>query len=168
MKKPASRRCAFHSIVIAVAFLPVFFIALRGSVCAGFMDQFKEKIYLMQLVGAGELVSYQRNVDTQDPLFPIEVVRDGFKMICVYQNYPGHYLVEWSWRALLKNRSSGAVEITFEYKLTDQDGFLLESSSDSSRKIAAGQTVAIEKTGTIPYETAERVKNSDWYVHILN
>jgi len=160
------RKRACFSFAIIVAFLALF--AMKGSVHAGVVDQIKEKVLLLQLVGEGQFVGYQRNVDTKDPLFPIEVVNDGFKMVRVYQNFPGNYLVEWSWRVLLKNRSSHAVKINFEYKLRDQDSFLLTSSSESFQKIAAGQTLAIEKTDFLPYETAERVAIGDWYVHILN
>lgn len=166
MKMQLYRKRACFSFAIIVAFLALF--AMKGSVHAGVVDQIKEKVLLLQLVGEGQFVGYQRNVDTKDPLFPIEVVNDGFKMVRVYQNFPGNYLVEWSWRVLLKNRSSHAVKINFEYKLRDQDSFLLTSSSESFQKIAAGQTLAIEKTDFLPYETAERVAIGDWYVHILN
>lgn len=166
MKMQLYRKRACFSFAIIVAFLALF--AMKGSVHAGVVDQIKEKVLLLQLVGEGQFVGYQRNVETKDPLFPIEVVNDGFKMVRVYQNFPGNYLVEWSWRVLLKNRSSHAVKINFEYKLRDQDSFLLTSSSESFQKIAAGQTLAIEKTDFLPYETAERVAIGDWYVHILN
>ncbi len=89
-------------------------------------------------------------------------------MIRVYQDFPGIYMVEWTWRVVLKNKSSRTVEITFEYKLQDQDAFLVASSKEYFKKIAVGETVIIEKTDHLPYETAKRVMNSNWYIHLQN
>ena len=89
-------------------------------------------------------------------------------MIRVYQDFPGNYQVEWIWRAVLKNMSSRTVEITFEYKLQDQDAFLVASSKEYFKKIAVGETVLIEKTDHLPYEIAKRVKNSNWYIYLQN
>jgi hypothetical protein len=60
------------------------------------------------------------------------------------------------------------VEITFEYKLQDQDAFLVSSSRESSKKIAAGETILIEKVDHLSYEKAKRVMNSSWYIHLQN
>ncbi len=159
----------YSSLAILLVAVAVFFIAsFRGPLYAGFWDKINENLLLMRLVGIGQFIGYQRNVDTKDPLFPIEVVSDGFKMIRVYQDLRGDYLVEWSWRVLLKNKSSRALGITLEYKLQDEDDFLVAASKESLPKIEAGETVALEKTDYLLYDTAKRVVNSNWYVHLQN
>lgn len=160
------------AILTASAFLfivvMIFGTALKSPVHAGFWDQINEKRLLTRLIGKGQFIDYQRKVDTKDTLFPFEVFNDGFKMVRVYQNFPGIYQVEWAWRVVLKNRSSRTVEMTFEYKLQDQDAFLVASSKEFFKKIAAGETVILEKTDHLPYETAKRVLNSNWYIHLQN
>jgi hypothetical protein len=168
MKIKLSRKRACFSFAIVLIVFTIFGIALKSPLHAGFWDQINEKRLLKRLIGEGQFIGYQRNVDTKDPLFPLEVLNDGFKMIRVYQDFPGIYLVEWTWRVLLKNKTSRTVEITFEYKLQDQDAFLVASSKEFFKKIAVGETVIVEKTDHLPYETAKRVMNSNWYIHLQN
>jgi hypothetical protein len=168
MKIKLSWKRTCFSFAIGLIVFTIFGIALKSPLHAGFWDQINEKRLLTQLIGEGQFIGYYRNVDTKDPFFPIDVLNDGFKMIRVYQNFPGNYMVEWTWRVLLKNNSSRTVEITFEYKLQDQDAFLVASSKEFFKKIAIGETVMIEKTDHLPYETAKRVMNSNWYIHLQN
>ncbi|OIP92426.1 MAG: hypothetical protein CO013_01075 [Syntrophobacterales bacterium CG_4_8_14_3_um_filter_58_8] len=168
MKIKLARKRACFSFAIVLIVFTIFSIALKSPLHAGFWDQINEKRLLTRLIGEGQFMGYQRNVDTKDPLFPLEVLNDGFKMIRVYQDFPGNYQVEWIWRAVLKNMSSRTVEITFEYKLQDQDAFLVASSKEYFKKIAVGETVLIEKTDHLPYEIAKRVKNSNWYIYLQN
>lgn len=168
MKTKSSRKRLCFSFAILLIVLAISGIALQRPLHANLWDQIQEKRLLKRLIGEGQFVGYQRNVDTKDPFFPLEVLNDGFKMIRVYQNFPGDYLVEWSWRVLLKNKSARTVEITFEYKLQDQDAFLVASGKEFYKKIAAGETVIIEKTDHLPYETVKRVMNSNWYIHLHN
>jgi hypothetical protein len=166
MKTKLSRKRAFFFIAIVFIFFTIFSIASKSPLHAGFWTDVNERLLLERLIGEGRFIGYQRNVDMKDPLFPIEVLNDGFKMISVYRDFPGSYVVEWTWRALLKNKSSRAVVITFEYKLQDKDDLFVASSKEYSKKIAAGETVIIEKSDYLPYETAKRVKNSNWYIHL--
>jgi hypothetical protein len=168
MKLSSSRNRALRVLAILLMIGTIAAAVVSRPLYAGFWDQINEKLLLTRLIGEGDFIGYQRNVDTKDPLFPLEVLNDGFKMIRVYQDFPGTYLVEWTWRVLLKNKSSRPVEITFEYKLQDQDAFLVASSKEFFKKIAAGETVIIEKTDRLPYETAQRVMNSNWYIHLQN
>jgi len=168
MKIKLSRKRAFFSFAIVLIVFTIFSIAMKSPLHAGFWDQINEQRLLKQLIGEGQFIGYQRNVDTNDPLSPLDVLNDGFKMIRVYEDFPGNYVVEWTWRAHLKNKSSRTVEITFEYKLQDQDAFLVASSKEFFKKIDVGETVIIEKTDHLPYETAKRVKNSNWYIHLQN
>jgi hypothetical protein len=160
------RACYFGVIVLAV--LSIFSIAMESSLHAGFWNQLNERLLLERLVGEGRFVSYQRNVDTKDPFFPLEILSDGFKMINVYMDFPGSYMVEWTWRVILRNKSSQVVVIDMEYKLQDQDALLVVSSKEFSKKIAVGETVTIEKTDYLPFETAKRVKKSNWYIQFQN
>jgi len=166
MEMKRSRKRIYFALAMVLVVFTIGSITLNGPLHAGFWDQINEKRLLKRLIGEGQFMGYQRKVDTKDPLFPLEVLNDGFKMVRVYQDFPGSYQVEWTWRALLKNRSSRTVEMTFEYKLQDQDAFLVASSKEYFKKIAAGETVLIEKTDQIPYETAKRVMGSNWYIHL--
>jgi hypothetical protein len=163
--KPSRKRACFLIGTVLIVFT-ILSIASKSPLHAGFWNQVNERLLLERLIGEGRFVSYQRNVDTKDPLFPLEVLNDGFKMISVYRDFPGSYMVEWTWRVILKNRSSGTVVINVEYKLQDKDALLVSSSKELSKKIAAGETVIIEKTDHLTYETAQRVKKSNWYLHI--
>jgi len=165
MKIKSSRKRACF-LIGAVLILFTILSIVSPPLHAGFWNQVNERLLLERLIGEGRFVSYQRNVDTRDPLFPFEVLNDGFKMISVYRDFPGSYMVEWTWRVVLKNRSSHAVVIDVEYKLLDKDALWVASSKELSKKIAAGETVIIEKTDHLAYETAQRVKKSNWYIHL--
>jgi hypothetical protein len=163
-----SRKKLNFPFAIVLIVITVLSIVPKGPLHAGFWDQVNEKLLLTWLIGGDNFIGYERKVDTKDPLFPLEVVNDGFKMIRVYQDLPGSYLVEWTWRALVKNKSPRMVELIFEYKLQDQDALLVASSKELLKKIAVDETVLIEKTDYLPYEKAKRVMNSNWYIHLKN
>jgi hypothetical protein len=63
---------------------------------------------------------------------------------------------------LVTVRNKTALEITFslEYKLQDDDSFLLASSREQSKKIAPGETLTLEKRDSIPYRSAKRITSS--------
>ena len=90
MKIKLSRKRAYFSFAIALIVFTIFSIALKSPLHAGLWDQINEKRLLKRLIGEGQFMGYQRNVDTKDPLFPLEVLNDGFKMIRVYQDFPGN------------------------------------------------------------------------------
>lgn len=140
--------------------------ALSRPLQAGVWDDVKEWLLLYRLSGGGQFMTYERNVDTKDPQFPLMVLNDGYKMVRVYQDLPGVYMVEWAWRVTIKNRVPRDVRFALEYKLQDADLFLVTSSQAPARTISPGQTVSVEKTEILPYEKARSVKNSNWYIHL--
>jgi hypothetical protein len=133
---------------------------------AGIWDYMKEKALLQALPGSGDFIAYQRNVDPKVTNFPVEVINDGYKMVRVYQTLMDNYSVEWVWRVTLKNKTMQEVAFSFEYKLQDKDSFSVVSSKELLRKIAPGETVTIEKTDSLPYETAKRVTASTFYIQL--
>jgi len=168
MKNRPPRKYALFFYVVVLAVCTISILIPKGPLEAGLWDSIGKQFLLSSLTGQGQYVGHQRNVDTKDPLFPVEVINDGFKMIRVYEDFPDYYTVEWTWRVLLKNKSSQAIEITFEYKLQDEDSLLVASSKECFRKISPGETTIIEKTDHLRYETAKRVMNSNWYIHLHN
>ena len=133
---------------------------------AGLWDDAKEWMLLHRLSGSGQYRAYERNVDTKDPLFPLIVLNDGYKMVRVYEDLPGVYMVEWAWRVTLKNRMPRVVKFSLEYKLQDADNFLVAASQAPAGTIAPGQTLTIEQTAILPYEKARPVETSNWYIQL--
>jgi len=133
---------------------------------AGIWDDVEEHVLLKTLTGRGQFIAYQRNVDKKVPDFPIEVINDGYKMVRVYQTLMDNYVVEWAWRVTLKNRTMNEVTFSFDYKLLDKDSFLVVSSREQSKKIAPGETLTLEKTDSLPYESAKRVTASTFYIQL--
>ena len=95
-----------------------------------------------------------------NPNFPLEVVNDGYKMVRVYEDLMEHELVEWAWLVTLRNKTAREVIFSLEYKLQDDDAFLLASSREQSKKIAPGETLTLEKKDSMPYASAKRVTAS--------
>jgi hypothetical protein len=117
--------------------------------------------YLLQsLPGEGRFVASLRESEAKDPNFPLEVISDGYKMIQVYQNLMDSYMVEWAWRVTLQNKTKKDITFSLEYRLQDEDSFLMASSKEQLKKIAPGEILSIEKTDSMPYEMAKRVKSS--------
>ena len=81
----------------------------------------------------------------KNPNFPLEVINDGYKMVRVYQDLMEKNLVEWTWLVTLRNRTAREVIFSLEYKLQDDDYFLLASSREQSKKIAPRETMTLEK-----------------------
>jgi len=140
--------------------------ALVRPLQAGVWDDLKEWYLVYSLAGGGQYVSYQRDVDSKDPSFPLEVLSDGYKMVRVYQDTPGGYKVEWAWRMTIKSKVNREVRFTLEYKLLDKDLFLVTSSLAPVAAIAPGQTVTVEKAVIMPYEKARPVESSNWYIQL--
>jgi hypothetical protein len=140
--------------------------AMNSPLHAGIGDDLKEMYLLSDLSGRGDYVGFKRNVDTKDPDWPLEVISDGYKMVRVYQNLPGVYLVEWVWQMTIKNTVAREVRFTLEYKLLDRDLFFVASSLAPARTIFPGQTVTVEKKDILPHEKIKKVENSNWYIQL--
>lgn len=117
-----------------------------------------------------EWKTFKRNVDTDDPNYPVEVMEDGYKMIRAFSDEakkvqgPGNYAgnkVEWGWKISFRNKSQVTVLVNVVYKLKDKDGFdvVIDKCSDYVKE---GKTATIQNTSYIDYENAERVKSSIW------
>jgi len=126
----------------------------------------KELVLLSNLSGRGEYVDFKRNLDTKAPNWPLEVQSDGYKMVRVYQNFPGVYMVEWAWQITIKNISVKEVRIIIEYKLLDQNMFFVASSFAPTRTILPGQTVTIEQKDILPHEKGKQVEISNWNIQL--
>lgn len=140
--------------------------ALSSPLQAGVWDDFKEWYLLGNISGGGHYVGYKRNVDSKDRNFPLAVISDGYKMLRVYEDLPGVYLVEWAWQMTITNRSIEEVKFTLEYLLRDADLFLVASSHGPACTIAPGQTITVEQTDTLPYEKVRPVDNSNWHIKL--
>jgi hypothetical protein len=127
---------------------------------ADMWDSIKDGYRLYSLPGKGDFVQSPRRADISNPNFPLEVVNDGYKMVRVYQDLMEHELVEWAWLVTLRNRTAREVVFSLEYKLQDDDAFLLASSREQGRKIAPGETLTLEKKDSMPYANAKRVTAS--------
>ena len=156
----------FFLFLISLLSFMVMSIQTDQPLYAGILDDMKEKGLLQALPGSGDFIAYQRNVDPTAVNFPIDVINDGYKMVRVYQTLMDNYIAEWAWKVTLKNKTMSEVTFSFEYKLQDKDSFLLASSREQSRRIAPGETITIEKTDSLPYETAKRVTASTFYIQL--
>jgi hypothetical protein len=123
-------------------------------------DSIKERYLLNALPGKGQFVPSPPRAEMKNPNFPLEVINDGYKMVRVYQDLMEHELVEWAWLVTLRNRTAREIVFSLEYKLQDDDAFLLASSMEQSKKIAPGETLTLEKKDSMPYASAERVTAS--------
>jgi hypothetical protein len=159
---------AFLSFRIVLLIGTIFGIGLITPLHAGFWEQINESLLLRGLAGKGRFIEYQRARETQDLRSPLEVVSEGFKMIRVYQDFPDNYRVEWTWRIFLKNSSSSEVAFVLEYTLRDADDLLVASSKDTLRRIAAGESVMVEKIDYLPHEQAKRAVSGHGYIHLQN
>ncbi|MCX5845595.1 MAG: hypothetical protein NTW12_04445 [Deltaproteobacteria bacterium] len=164
MKKLLKER--FFLLVFSVLSFIAISSLIDHPLHAGIWDDVKEHVLLKNLTGRGQFIAYQRTVDKKVPDFPIEVISDGYKMVRVYQTLMDSYVVEWAWRVTLKNRTMNEVILSFDYKLLDKDSFLVVSSREQSKKIAPGETLTLEKTDTLPYESAKRVTASTFYIQL--
>jgi hypothetical protein len=120
-------------------------------------DDMKERYILNALPGKGQFVPSPSRADMKNPNFPLEVVNDGYKMLHVYQDLMENELVEWAWLVTLRNRTARDVTFSLEYKLQDDDSFLLASSREQFKKIAPGETLTLERKDSMPYASAKQV-----------
>jgi hypothetical protein len=163
MKKPDKKSFRLSRLILWVSIM----VTLPGAACGGVIGDLREEIMLRQLSGEGQFVVYQRDVPSKDPLFPLEVIGDGYKMVRIYKDMDS-YRVEWTWRVTLRNKTAREMVIALDYRLQDGDGFLVTASQESSRKIAPGESVSLEKTDSLSYEQAKRVMGSSWDIQLLN
>jgi hypothetical protein len=163
--KHLTKHC-FPLLVVSSLFFVLISIHTEQPLHAGIWDDMKEQALLQSLPGNGDFIASQRNVDTKAVDFPLEVMNDGYNMVRVYQTLMDNYIAQWAWRVTLRNKTMNDVTFSFEYKLQDKDSFLLVSSMEKSRKIAPGETITIEKTDSMSYETAKRVAASTFYIKL--
>lgn len=154
------RMWAFLFVITLFSFMLIVNLADRPLYAADVWDKMKEQYHLQMLPGEGRFIESQRGSDTKDADFPLEVISDGYKMVQVYQDLMDSYIVEWAWRATVKNSTKKDIMFSLEYKLQDEDSFLITSSKEQFKKIAPGEILSIEKTDSMPYERAKRVKSS--------
>ena len=167
--KQVCKRYSPRSLYLIVIFILAFVIIvgpLSRPLQADVWYDLKELVLLSYLSGRGEYVDFKRNLDTKDPDWPLEVQSDGYKMVRVYQNFPGVYMVEWVWRITIKNMVAREVRIIIEYKLLDQNMFFVASSYAPARKILPGQTVTVERKDILPYEKMKQVEISNWNIQL--
>ncbi|MGZ6193544.1 MAG: hypothetical protein ACXWME_12755 [Syntrophales bacterium] len=124
------------------------------------LDSIEQRYLLYSLPGKGQFVESPRRADVKNSTFLLEIIKDGYKMVRVYQDLMDHELVEWAWLVTLRNRTAREVTFSLEYKLQDDDSFLLASSLEQGRKIAPGETVTLEKKDSMPYGSAKRITAS--------
>lgn len=116
--------------------------------------------------------TYNRNIDADDPNFPLEIREDGYKMIRAYvtpaakikgTELPRAKEVEWGGRLTVCNKSGKVLGVEVEYILQDKDGFQVASDTESEY-IGPNKTVTIQSTSTMNYDNAERVTSSTWKI----
>ena len=160
MPKMKVKQLPKESLLILVISV-LLFIALSTltvhPVYAGMWDDITERYLLHSLPGKGQFVPSPRNADMKNPDIPLEVVNDGYKMVRVYQDLMENELVEWAWLVTLQNKTAREITFSLEYKLQDDESFLLASSREQGRKIAPGETLTLEKKASRPYRSAKRV-----------
>jgi hypothetical protein len=147
---------SFIPVILVLSFTALSVLAVR-PLYADMWDSIKERYLLHSLPGKGQFVPSPSRAGMNNPNFPLEVVNDGYKMVRVYEDLMEHELVEWAWLVTLRNRTAGEVTFSLEYKLQDDDAFLLASSREQSKKIAPGETLTLEKKDSMPYASAKRV-----------
>lgn len=162
-KAPAPKSFRLFCVILWIGILAFF----SGAAWGGVFGDLRDQIMLKQLSGEGQFVDYQRDVPVKDPRSPLEVVSDGYKMVRIYKDMDS-YRVEWSWRVTLRNKSAREALIALDYRLQDKDGLVVTVSQEASRRIAAGQSVSLERTDSLPFEEAKRVTGSSWDIQLLN
>ncbi len=146
----------FILAILVLSFIALSTLTVR-PLHAGMWDDMKERYILNALPGKGQFVPSPSRADMKNPNFPLEVVNDGYKMLHVYQDLMENELVEWAWLVTLRNRTARDVTFSLEYKLQDDDSFLLASSREQFKKIAPGETLTLERKDSMPYASAKRV-----------
>ena len=163
MKKPARKSVRPFRLILWIGIV----LLLPGVVCGGVIADLRDQVMLKQLSGNGQFVPYERDIVPKDPQFPLEVLSDGYKMVRIYKDMDS-YRVEWTWRVILRNRTDRETVVALDYRLQDGDGLLVAASQEPSRPIGPGQTLEVEKTDSLSFEQAKRVKGSTWEIQLLN
>jgi len=114
----------------------------------------------------------ERGVGTSDPLYPLKVISDGYKMIEIYREperkrgsgptWPAYDAVNWGWKLTVKNVSANKLNVTVNYTLMDADGFKVAYATPNSEWVTPGNTVTIQSTASMPYDQLKRVTQSSW------
>jgi len=154
--KQLPKEIFFILVISVLSFIALSTIAVR-PLYAGMWDDIQERYHLYALPGKGQFVPSSRHADIKNLDAPLEVVNDGYKMVRVYQDLMENELVEWAWLVTLRNRTAREIGFSLEYKLQDDNSFLLASSREQSKKIAPGETLTLEKKDFMPYRSAKRV-----------
>jgi hypothetical protein len=119
-----------------------------------------------------EWKTFNRNVDSDDPNYPLEVLEDGYKMIRAYRvearkikniDFPARNEVEWGWKYTVKNKSSKKLRVTVTYILKDKDLFEITSDSESEY-VDPNETITIRSTSNMNYDNINRISYSGWKI----
>ena len=132
----------FVIVISVLSFIALSALTVR-PLYGDMWDSIKQRYLLYSLPGKGQFVPSPRRADMKNSAFPLEVINDGYKMVRVYQDLMEHQLVEWAWLVTLRNRTAREVTFSLEYKLQDDDSFLLASSREQSKSIAPRETVTL-------------------------
>jgi hypothetical protein len=157
--KQLPRESIFILIISVLSFVALSTIAVR-PLRADMWDDIKERYLITALPGKGQFVPSPPRANMKNPNFPLEVINDGYKMVRIYQDLMENDLVEWAWLVTLRNRTEREITFSLEYKLQDDDTFLLASAREQSRKIGPGETLTLENKDSMPYASAKRVTAS--------
>jgi hypothetical protein len=168
MKKKKSVYLGLFTILIFICFYT------QNNVYGGIFDWFKKPELTEE---QKEWKTFNRNVDTDDPNYPLEVLSDGYKMIRAYRTearevkgtkIPAEDRVEWGWKMTIKNKSIRKIKVYVEYILKDQDGFKVAYGNTNIEEtvVYAGDTITIQEKTTMPYENVNRVSTSGWTIKL--
>jgi hypothetical protein len=157
--KQLPKEFLFVLVIAVLSFIALSALTVR-PLYADMWDSIKQRYLLYSLPGKGQFVPSPPRAYMKNPDFPLEVINDGYKMVRVYQDLMEHELVEWAWLVTLRNRTAREVTFSLEYKLQDDDSFLLASSREQSKSIAPGETVTLENKDSMAYESAKRITAS--------
>lgn len=105
------------------------------------------------------------SIREKDPIFPLQVLNDGYKMIETYAHpqLKGVTFVRWGWQITVRNRSNYPVSVSVHYFLKDVDNFTVASGMTLQNwLIRPGNTVTIQDTDSIQYKELKRVTESSW------
>ena len=101
---------------------------------------------------------YLSDINVEDNKYPVVLLRYGFKMIS-YDLEKSTALIGWKYEAV--NLSKSRYQTTINFKLTDSDGFEIESSIKEDT--LWGESINhINDTISINIQDLNRLKSSDW------
>lgn len=103
------------------------------------------------------------DVAVDDERYPLVVMRSGYKVLKIGSETA---LVGWKMDLANTSKQFGYMP-TIEFSLTDEDRFILESSTESGR-ILKESFGSIQGTMTIPVSDLERLSGVTWTIRIDN